>query len=165
MDNHPLNGQSRLSRRQPRDYRVTQRVTPYGGRSECAGGLQNAALSAGTAVPGPRCEGHNSEATVRRPQFGRLPIISHEPDLRLPDALSLPRGFRPYIRSQPPGTSGTVAPTSGRCSYGPSYSIGLTISGAKAAVLLAESNRLIAFCVLPAYRETSQRQAASLGGS
>src|SRR5450759_381519 len=126
MDNHPLNGQSRLSRRQPRDYRVTQRVTPYGGRSECAGGLQNAALSAGTAVPGPRCEGHNSEATVRRPQFGRLPIISHEPDLRLPDALSLPRGFRPYIRSQPPGTSGTVAPTSGRCSYGPSYSIGLT---------------------------------------
>src|ERR1039457_4907950 len=88
---------------------------------------------------------------------------SNQPDHK-PDHVT-PLTLGEYIRSQPPGTSGTVAPTSGRCSYGPSYSIGLTISGAKAAVLLAESNRLIAFCVLPAYRETSQHQAASLGGS
>lgn len=100
MDNHPLNGQSRLSRRQPREYRVMQRVTQYGRRSECAGGLQNAALSAGTAVPGPRCDGHNSEATVRRPQFGRLPIISHEPDLRLPDG-SYSRGMKGLTASGP----------------------------------------------------------------
>src|ERR1039457_6983656 len=116
------------------------------------------------------CRNRSAGTAVRGPQFGaqNADVCLSSRMSRICGCLSavITQGFPSvYIRSQPPGTSGTVAPTSGRCSYGPSYSIGFTISGAKAAVLLAESNRLIAFCVLPAYRETSQHQAASLGGS